>query len=392
MIIEEAKRLHGVSEYYFSRKLKEIAALNQQGEDIINLGIGSPDLDPDREVIRTLEHQAHHGGSHGYQPYTGIPELREAIAGYLAARFGVSMEPQREILPLMGSKEGIMHITQAFVNPGDKVLIPNPGYPTYASVSRLAQAEILSYELDGHNHWEVNLKALENHPLEEVKVMWVNFPNMPTGARGSLKMFRKLVQLAEKHRFLLVNDNPYAMLHQGQPFSLFQAEGAKEVALELNSMSKSHNMAGWRVGWVAGDQEYLQMILRVKSNMDSGMFLPVQRAAIKALSLPDTWYEKNLNVYQHRRLKANQIFDILDCTYDKGQGGMFTWARIPDGIPEAEAWVDRILAEAKVFITPGHIFGTQGKRYVRISLCSSDHLLEEAAERIRAVQNKLVNK
>ncbi len=392
MIIQEAHRLHSVTEYYFSRKLKEIAALRQQGKDIINLGIGSPDLDPDREVVKSLERHAHHGGSHGYQPYTGIPELRDAIAGYLSARFSVALDPNREILPLMGSKEGIMHISMAFLDPGDKVLIPNPGYPTYSSVARLTSAAILPYELDEHNHWEINFATLEQLPLDEVKIMWVNYPNMPTGARGSLEMMSRLVELAAKHQFLVVNDNPYAMLYEGSPLSIFQVPGAREVALELNSMSKSHNMAGWRVGWVAGEQEYLQMILRVKSNMDSGMFLPVQRAAIRALSLSDSWYEKNLGVYQHRRKAANRIFDILDCTYEDGQGGMFTWARVPDRVDDTEKWVDRILEKAGVFITPGHIFGSQGNRYVRISLCSSDHLLEEAAERIDKAQNKLRKK
>ncbi len=389
MIIQEAQRLHAVTEYYFSRKLKEIQALRQQGEDIINLGIGSPDLTPDPEVVSALERHARNGGSHGYQSYTGIPELREAISGYLKDKFEVETDPNSEILPLMGSKEGIMHISLAFLNPGDKVLVPNPGYPTYASVSKIAEADIITYDLDETRNWEVNIDQLTRLPLDEIKLMWINYPNMPTGAPGSISLFQKLVQLAKKHRFLLVNDNPYAMLYPGKPISLFQVPEAREIGLELNSMSKSHNMAGWRIGWVSGEQEYIQMILRVKSNMDSGMFLPVQRAAARALRLPEAWYVRNLEVYQHRRKAANRIFDILDCSYAEGQGGMFTWARIPDSVKDPEKWIDEILYKARVFITPGLIFGSRGNRYARISLCSSDKLLEEAAERIARVRDKL---
>jgi LL-diaminopimelate aminotransferase len=392
MIIEEARRLHAVSEYYFSRKLKEIQALRQQGHDIINLGIGSPDLNPDTEVIKTLDRYANKGSSHGYQPYSGIPELREAIAAYLDSIFHVQVDPNTDILPLMGSKEGIMHISLAFINPGDKVLVPNPGYPTYASVSRMVQADILTYDLNESKNWEVDFDQLQKLPLDKVKLMWVNFPNMPTGARGSIEMFTSLVTLARRHKFLLVNDNPYAMIQGGEPLSLFQVPGAKDVALELNSMSKSHNMAGWRLGWVAGDYSYLQMILKVKSNMDSGMFLPIQRAAIKGLQLPAEWYRKNQEVYQNRRQAANRIFNILECTYDDNQGGMFAWGRVPSQVPGTEKWIDEILELAEVFITPGGIFGTRGDRYIRISLCSSENLLNEAGDRIEAVKTKLVNK
>jgi aspartate/methionine/tyrosine aminotransferase len=390
MIIEEARRLHAVSEYYFSRKLKEIQALRQQGHDIINLGIGSPDLIPDQDVIKTLERHAGKGSSHGYQPYTGIAELREAIAEYLETIFHVTLEPNTEILPLMGSKEGIMHISLAFLNPGDKVLIPNPGYPTYASVSKLVEADVLTYDLSESTSWEVDLEQLQKLPLDDIKLMWLNYPNMPTGAHGSIGMFKALVQLARKHKFLLVNDNPYAMIHGDDPISIFQIPGAKEVALELNSMSKSHNMAGWRLGWVAGDHSYLKMILKVKSNMDSGMFLPIQRAAVRALQLPLEWHKKNQEVYRHRRMKANSIFDLLQCTYDSRQGGMFAWGKAPDEVKDVSAWVDEILEKAEVFITPGHIFGSRGDRYIRISLCSSEHLLEEAAQRISSA--KLNNK
>lgn len=383
MIIEEARRLHAVSEYYFSRKLREIQVLRQEGHDIINLGIGSPDLSPDPEVVKTLERQAHQGGSHGYQSYTGIPEFRQAISSYLESVYQVTLDPAAEILPLMGSKEGIMHISLAFLNPGDKILIPNPGYPTYASVGRLAEADIYTYDLEEGRNWEANIEELKKLPLDTFKLMWINYPNMPTGARGSIELFKALVVLARKHKFLLVNDNPYAMLHDGEPLSIFQVEGAKEVALELNSMSKSHNMAGWRLGWVAGDASYLQMILKVKSNMDSGMFLPIQRAAVKALNLPSEWYRKNLKVYQNRRMAANSIFEILECSYSENQGGMFAWARVPEEVSDVDEWVNTILHKAGVFITPGHIFGSRGERYLRISLCSSENLLKEAAERIK---------
>lgn len=392
MIIEEARRLHAVSEYYFSRKLKEIHALRQQGHDIINLGIGSPDLIPDAEVIKTLNRYASKGSSHGYQPYTGIPELKEAIAVYLDTIFHVQVDPNTDILPLMGSKEGIMHISLAFINPGDKVLVPNPGYPTYAAVSKIVEADILTYDLNESKNWEVDFDQLQKLPLDDVKLMWVNFPNMPTGARGSIEMFTALVTLARRHKFLLVNDNPYAMIQGGEALSLFQVPKATDVALELNSMSKSHNMAGWRLGWVAGDYSYLQMILKVKSNMDSGMFLPIQRAAIKALQLPAKWYQNNQEVYQHRRLSANRIFDILECTYDPDQGGMFAWGQVPSKVNNTEQWIDEILELAEVFITPGGIFGSRGDRYIRISLCSSGHLLNEAADRIDAVKSKLVKK
>ena len=388
MIITEAKRVQQVSEYYFSGKLKEINALRQQGKDIINLGIGSPDLSPLPEAINVLSTVAKQPSSHGYQSYTGIPELRDAIAAYMFENYGVRFDPNTEILPLMGSKEGIMHITMAFADPGDKVLIPNPGYPTYASVAKLAEAEIIQYRLDESHHWRIDFDYLEKLPLDEVKLMWVNYPNMPTGARGDLEDFQRLVELARKHKFLVINDNPYGQLHEGSQMSIFQAEGSREVCLELNSLSKSHNMAGWRVGWVSGEFDYIRMILRVKSNMDSGMFLPVQKAAVKMLQAENSWYEDLRKVYARRRLTAFRIMDTLGCSYDREQQGMFVWGKAPDKVKDVTNWSDQILENADVFITPGFIFGTAGNRYLRVSLCSSDDIITEALHRIEKYMNQ----
>ena len=382
MIISEAKRIRQVGEYYFSGKLKEIAALRQQGRDIINLGIGSPDLSPSPDAVDVLCRTARQPGSHGYQSYTGIPELRDAIADYMFRFYSVRFDPQTEVLPLIGSKEGIMHITMAFVDPGDKVLIPDPGYPTYSAVTRIAQAETVSYPLDESADWSIDFDYLSRIDLDEVKLMWVNYPHMPTGAGGSPEDFSRLVKLAAKHHFLIVNDNPYGQLHDGEQLSIFQAEGSREVCLELNSMSKSHNMAGWRVGWVCGEYEYLKMILRVKSNMDSGMFLPVQKAAVRALAADKEWFEHIREIYARRRRIAFSIMDTLECRYSANQQGMFVWGKAPDNVSEVAAWSDEMLEHAHVFITPGFIFGNAGERYLRISLCANEGMLQEALERL----------
>lgn len=382
MIIQGADRLSSVEEYYFSKKLKEIRNLNLQGKDIINLGIGSPDMPPSNEVIKTLSSEAQKEDNHGYQSYIGIPELRKAISDYLSSQFQITYLPENEILPLIGSKEGIMHISMAFLNEGDKVLVPNPGYPTYSSVSKLVGAEIVTYELSEANSWKLDFDSLEQLPLSDAKLMWVNYPNMPTGQKGDMQDFARLIELAKKHKFLIINDNPYGQLYEGEQLSILQAPGAKEVCLELNSLSKSHNMAGWRVGWIVGDSSYISTILKVKSNMDSGMFKPLQLAAVNALNSGHNWFETLKNSYQKRRVLAFQIMDTLNCTYDKDQGGMFVWAKIPDAIESVESWVDRIILEAEVFITPGFIFGSTGERYIRISLCSNIEVLGEALERI----------
>ncbi|MCR9252953.1 MAG: aminotransferase class I/II-fold pyridoxal phosphate-dependent enzyme [bacterium] len=382
MIIQGADRLSSVEEYYFSKKLKEIRNLNLEGRDIINLGIGSPDMPPSDEVIETLSSEAQQETNHGYQSYVGIPELRKAISGYLSSQYQIDYSAENEILPLIGSKEGIMHISMAFLNEGDKVLVPNPGYPTYSSVSKLVGAEIVTYELSETNSWKLNFDSLEQLPLSEVKLMWVNYPNMPTGQKGDMQDFARLIELAKKHKFLIINDNPYGQLYEGEQLSILQAQGAKEVCLELNSLSKSHNMAGWRVGWIVGDSSYISTILKVKSNMDSGMFKPLQLAAVKALNSDHKWFESLKNSYQERRTLAFQIMDILNCTYEKYQGGMFVWAKIPDAIESVESWIDQIILEAEVFITPGFIFGSKGERYIRISLCSNLDILGEALERI----------
>ncbi len=382
MIIQGADRLSSVEEYYFSKKLKEIRNLNLQGKDIINLGIGSPDMPPSNEVIKTLSSEAQKEDNHGYQSYIGIPELRKAISDYLSSQYQITYLPENEILPLIGSKEGIMHISMAFLNEGDKVLVPNPGYPTYSSVSKLVGAEIVTYELSEANSWKLDFDSLEQLPLSDAKLMWVNYPNMPTGQKGDMQDFERLIELAKKHKFLIINDNPYGQLYEGEQLSILQAPGAKEVCLELNSLSKSHNMAGWRVGWIVGDSSYISTILKVKSNMDSGMFKPLQLAAVKALNSDHNWFESLKSSYQKRRAMALQIMDTLNCTYEKDQGGMFVWAKIPDAIESVESWIDQIILEAEVFITPGFIFGSKGERYIRISLCSNLDVLGEALERI----------
>ncbi|MEM6524223.1 MAG: aminotransferase class I/II-fold pyridoxal phosphate-dependent enzyme [Bacteroidota bacterium] len=389
MIIKSAARLSNVSEYYFSRKLKEIAELNNSGFDIINLGIGSPDLPPSPEVIAELQKYAERNEVHGYQSYVGLPELRQEIAAWMKSNNDVDLDPANDILPLIGSKEGIMHISMAFLDPGDKVLIPDPGYPTYMAVAELVQAKVIKYELDEEDDWNIHWRSFEKLPLADVKLMWLNYPNMPTGVRGNNQQLKRLISLAKRHNFLLINDNPYSCLHDGQPFSIFQIEGAAEVCLELNSLSKSHNMAGWRLGWVSGQADYIKTILRVKSNMDSGMFQPIQKAAVKALQLPMEWYSSLNETYKNRRIRAFEIMEVLGCSFDQRQRGLFVWAKSPEHIADIEKWVDLIIQEAGVFITPGFIFGSKGDRYLRISLCSSEELLAESLDRIMKSLEKL---
>ncbi len=382
MKINTADRLKIVSEYYFSRKLKEIAALRASGVDVINLGIGSPDRAPAHEVVETLVQESRNPQNHAYQSYAGIPELRHAYAAWYHRFFGVTLDADTEILPLMGSKEGIMHVSMAFLNPGDEVLVPDPGYPAYAAVARMLGAVVRHYPLQENNRWLPDLDKLEKEGLEKVKMMWVNYPNMPTGARASKALFRALVRFGHRHNILIVNDNPYSFILNNEQLSLLEVPDAKAVALELNSLSKSHNMAGWRLGMLAGHPEYVKAVLQVKSNMDSGMFKPLQLAAVKALQQPESWYSELNRVYRQRREVAFALFDVLQCRYDKNQTGMFVWAKIPDKRESAEAFSEEILKNSGVFITPGFIFGAAGRRYLRLSLCTGKSLLEEAKNRI----------
>ena len=385
MSIQPAHRVNSVEEYYFSRKLEQIRQMNLEGTPVINLGIGSPDLPPSPEAIDKLIETARKSTSHAYQSYTGIPALRQAFANWYDKYFGVKLNPANEVLLLMGSKEGVMHISMAFLNPGDKVLVPNPGYPAYAAVSKIVGAEIMNYDLVAENNWQPDLDALEKTDLSGVKLMWVNYPNMPTGARATLDLFKRLVAFGKKHNILIVNDNPYSFVLNNEQLSILSVEGAKDVALELNSMSKSHNMAGWRIGMVAGKAEFIQYVLRVKSNMDSGMFLAMQEAAIKALESPIEWYQE-LNVeYTKRRKIATAILEHLGCTYDKDQVGMFMWGSVPTNSGTAEHLADAILQLARVFITPGFIFGSNGNQFIRVSLCCNIEMLNEALWRIKTV-------
>ena len=387
MRIQPAKRTNSVEEYYFSMKLKEIASMRAKGIDVINLGIGSPDLSPSARTIERLNETSGNPGNHGYQSYTGIPELRNAFAGWYQKYFNVDLNPVNEILPLMGSKEGIMHISMAFVNEGDEVLIPNPGYPTYETVSNLVGAKIRYYNLEVNNNWLPDLDALEEKNLEHVKLMWVNYPNMPTGARATKKLFQKLVDFGLRNNILICNDNPYSFILNDEQLSILEADGAMEIALELNSLSKSQNMAGWRIGMVAGGEEHIREILKVKSNMDSGMFLPLQLAAVEALGNPPEWYAGLNEIYTKRREIVFDILDVLQCTYEKHQTGMFVWARVPVESGNGEKLVEYILQEANVFLTPGFIFGSQGNGYIRVSLCTKESLLNEAKKRIYDLMN-----
>lgn len=383
-----ARRLDSVKEYYFSKKLKEIAQLNANGADIISLGIGGPDRPPHRDVIDTLCSEAAVASNHSYQPYVGIPQLRQAFAAWYLHYYGVSLDANTEIQPLIGSKEGILHTTLAFVNPGDGVLVPNPGYPTYSSVSRLAEAEIFTYDLLEDNKWQPDFDQLEAMPLDKIKLMWVNYPNMPTGAQASMELFQRLVDFGKRHGIVIVNDNPYSFILHEKPLSILSVPGAKDIAIEMNSMSKSHNMAGWRIGMLASNPQFIQWILKVKSNIDSGQFKPMMLAAVKALEAPDSWYEDVNATYSRRRKIAEKIMATLGCSFDPRQGGLFLWGKIADDMESAEAVSDMLLYDARVFITPGFIFGSNGNRYIRISLCATEEKMNEALERIIEMKNK----
>ena len=384
--IQPATRLDSVTEYYFSRKLKEVAAMNAAGKGVISLGIGSPDMPPAEEVVETLCTEAHNPNGHGYQPYVGIPELREAFARFYKHWYNVELDAKTEIQPLIGSKEGILHVTLAFVNPGEQVLVPNPGYPTYTSLSRLLGAEVVTYDLKEENGWMPDFDALEKMDLSRVKLMWANYPNMPTGANATMELYERLVDFARRKGIVIVNDNPYSFILNDKPLSILSVEGAKECCIEFNSMSKSHNMPGWRVGMIATNATFIGWILKVKSNIDSGMYRALQLAAAKALDAEASWYEGNNANYAARRATAEAIMDTLGCTYDKSQVGMFLWGRIPDHYTDVEQLTERVLHEARVFIVPGFIFGSNGSRYVRISLCAKNEQLTEALNRIKELK------
>ncbi|MFN6089089.1 MAG: pyridoxal phosphate-dependent aminotransferase [Cyclobacteriaceae bacterium] len=382
-MIEFANRIKNVEEYYFSKKLAEVRSIDTPEWRVINLGIGSPDQMPATNAIDALVVSAKNPANHGYQNYKGIPQLRKAIADFYVDTYDVSLNVESDILPLMGSKEGILHTMMAFVNEGDEVLIPDPGYPTYASVAKLVGAKAVTYDMKEEANWQIDVEGLRKKDLSKVKIMWVNFPHMPTGRIASRKELKELVDLARANRFLIVNDNPYSLILNERPLSILSIEGAAEVALELNSLSKSHNMAGWRIGWVAGNAHYVDAVLRVKSNMDSGMFLGLQHAAVEALKSGREWFA-NLNaMYQKRKDAACKILDVLGCSYSTQQSGLFVWAKAPVGVNDVEKWIDEILYGTHVFITPGFIFGETGRRHIRISLCATEEKLNEACNRIQ---------
>ncbi len=383
-----AQRLGHVNEYYFSRKGKEIARLNAEGKDIISLAIGSPDMPPSPATIDTLCQEARRPDAHGYQPTTGIPQLREAMADFYQRWFGVTLDAQSEIQPLIGSKEGLLHVTLAFVNPGEKVLVPNPGYPTYTSLSRLLGCEVVHYNLRPENGWQPDFEELENMNLEGVKLLWTNYPNMPTGAAAQKETYERLVNFGRRKGIVVVNDNPYSFILGREHLSILQIPGAKECCIEFNSMSKSHNMPGWRVGMLATNAEFVSWILKVKSNIDSGTFRALQLAAAEAYRNDDEWHTNaNITTYARRRALAGDIMTALHCTYDEAQVGMFLWGRIPEHYAHVEELTEKVLHEARVFITPGFIFGSNGERYIRISLCAKEERMQEALERIRSVFN-----
>jgi len=383
MIIPPANRLQTVEEYYFSRKLQQIRRMIADGIPVINLGIGDPDLPPSEATIESLSESARGPRNHGYQPYRGIPEFRGAIAGYMAERYGVPFDPATEILPLPGSKQGMMYAAMAFLNPGDGVLVPDPGYPTYTSVSQLAGASVVPYVLDERHGWQPDWEELERLDLSGVKMMWVNYPHMPTGTPASYELFAHLITFAREHGILICHDNPYSQLvGRGNPLSIFVVPRAREVAIELNSLSKSHNMAGWRIGWVAGRNDYIDTLLNIASNVESGMFLSAQLAAIAALGSDSSWYTRLQGEYARRRTIGMQIMNMLGCVARPEQAGMFVWARIPDQEQHAEVFADRILDTTHIFVVPGSVFGKNGSRYIRLSLCSPPAILQAAAERL----------
>jgi aspartate/methionine/tyrosine aminotransferase len=383
MKLEVANRLNGIGEYYFSQKLREIETMNKEGETVINLGIGSPDMAPDAMVIDILQSESARPNVHAYQSYKGAAALREAMAAWYKKWYGVSLDPNSEILPLIGSKEGIMHICMTYLNEGDEALVPNPGYPTYSSAVKLSGGRPRYYHLKEENAWAPDFDALEKEDLSNVKLMWVNYPHMPTGQKASKELFEKLVAFGKKQSILICHDNPYSFILNETPTSLLSVEGAMDVAVELNSLSKSHNMAGWRVGMLCGDKERINEVMRFKSNMDSGMFLPLQLAATKALSLNSDWHEQLNAHYKKRREKVFELLDLLECQYNREQVGLFVWARVPQTAKDGYAVSDDVLYGARVFITPGGIFGTEGNGYIRVSLCSTEENLQAAISRIK---------
>ena len=384
--IKPADRVSAVQEYYFSKKLKQVAEMNAEGKDIIILAIGSPDMPPSQQTIETLCEVAKRPDAHGYQPTMGTPELRNAMAEFYKRWYGVTLNPKTEIQPLIGSKEGILHVTLAFVNPGEEVLVPNPGYPTYTSLSKILGAKVVNYDLMENNGWQPDFDALERMDLSRVKLMWTNYPNMPTGGAARMETYERLVAFAKKHNIVVVNDNPYSFILNDKPLSLLQVEGAKDCCIEFNSMSKAHNMPGWRVGLCASNEEFIRWILKIKSNIDSGTFRGIQLAAAQALKNSEEWHhEANIETYRRRRVVAEKIMQILDCKYDDSQVGMFLWGKIPEHYKNAEELTEKLLHEARVFITPGFIFGSNGERYIRISLCAKEEKIQLALERIKKV-------
>jgi aspartate/methionine/tyrosine aminotransferase len=387
-MIQPAERLNLVSEYYFSRKLKEVAQLNAEGKDIISLAIGSPDMPPSDKTIEKLCEVARQPDAHGYQPTMGTPELRNAMARFYKRWYDVDLDAKTEILPLIGSKEGILHVTLAFVNPGDVVLVPNPGYPTYTSLSKILGAKMVNYNLREDNGWQPDFDQLEDimRQTPNVKLLWTNYPNMPTGGKACMETYERLVQFAKDHNIVVVNDNPYSFILNEEHLSILQVPGAKDCCIEFNSMSKSHNMPGWRVGLCATNSEFISWILKVQSNIESGTFRGIQLAAAEAYDNDEAWHrEFNINTYARRRQWAEKIMDVLGCTYDKNQVGMFLWGKIPASIHNVEDLTERVLHEARVFITPGFIFGSNGERYIRISLCAKEEKIKEALRRIEEI-------
>lgn len=386
-MIKPANRLAEVSEYYFSRKLKEVAAMNTQGMDIISLAIGSPDMPPSEKTIKRLCEVAERADAHGYQPTMGIPELREAMARFYQKWYGVELNPATEIQPLIGSKEGILHVTLAFVNPGEKVLVPNPGYPTYTSLSKILGAQVVNYNLKEDNGWQPDFDELEKMDLTGVKLLWTNYPNMPTGGNARRETYQRLIDFAQRHQIVVVNDNPYSFILNEEHLSIMQIEGAKDCSIELNSLSKSHNMPGWRVGMCVSNPTFISWILKVKSNIDSGTFRGLQMAAAEALENDEAWHRQaNIETYAARRRYAEEIMTALGCCFDTNQVGMFLWGRIPERYANCEELTEKVLYEARVFITPGFIFGSNGDRYVRISLCAKEEKIKEALERVKAMK------
>jgi aspartate/methionine/tyrosine aminotransferase len=385
--ISTASRLNTVEEYYFSTKLKQIAQFKAEGIPVINIGIGSPDLAPSQKTIDALTAAAANPDHHAYQGYQGIPALRKAFADFYASHYQVELNPASEVLPLMGSKEGIMHIAMAYLEAGDETLIPNPGYPTYQAACSLAGAKVVPYELSEKTGWLPDLAALEARDLSKVKIMWVNYPHMPTGAKANHAFFARLKNFAEKHSILIVNDNPYSFILNDEPISMLAIPGMMEVGIELNSLSKSHNMAGWRIGALLGKSEFLNPVLKFKSNMDSGMFLPLQLAAVEALSADINWFKQQNTIYKTRQKRVFELLDLLGCTYDQAQSGMFVWAKTPNNFSSGYALSDQILIENAVFITPGGIFGSQGNEYIRISLCAKEEIFKEVNQRIKSKSN-----